>query len=179
MLRDDLRDVERRHPAALPAKGLRSQPLGKRSLWACFALAGIFCSFAVYGCFDSVSRFFALAPAPSAAPASVVSEPELVPPVGNGQRFSLEYVRYCHFQEERLRVIKQEVNGPQDIQAFNVLANDYNSRCSNFYYQDDDLKIVMEQVNAKKKILEADAKRILATWPWHSAPDRILAPPAK
>jgi hypothetical protein len=173
---DTVRDVERRDPAALPAKGLRSPPLGKTVLWACFALAGILGSFVVYGYFDSVSRFFAPTPAPSAIP---VSEPEAVPPVGTGQRFPLEYVRYCHFQEERLRVIKQEVNGPQDIQAFNVLAKDYNSRCSNFYYQDGDLKIVMDQVNARRKTLEAEARQILATWPWHSAPDRPSAPPAK
>ena len=177
MLRDDLRDVERRHPAVLPAKGWRSQRFGKSTLWAGLALAaGILCSFLAFRHFDVASgRFLALPP----SPATAVSEPEVVPPVGTGQRFSLVYVRYCHFQEERLRVIKQEVNGPQDIQAFNILANDYNSRCSNFYYQDDDLKVVMEQVNAKKKLLEADAKRILATWPWHSAPDRTLAPPTK
>jgi hypothetical protein len=138
--------------------------------------AGILCSFLAFRHFDVASgRFLALPP----SPATAVSEPEVVPPVGTGQRFSLVYVRYCHFQEERLRVIKQEVNGPQDIQAFNILANDYNSRCSNFYYQDDDLKIVMDQVNAKKQILEGDARRILATWPWHSAPDRTLAPPTR
>lgn len=176
MLRNDLRELEQRYPAALPAKGWRPQWFGKSTLWAGLALTGILCSFLAYRYFDVASgRFLALAP----NPATAVSEPEVVPPVGTGQRFSLEYVRYCHFQEERLRVIKQEVNGPQDIQAFNILANDYNSRCSNFYYQDDDLKIVMDEVNARKKILEADAKRILATWPWHSAPGRTLAPPTK
>lgn len=71
------------------------------------------------------------------------------------------------------------MNGPQDIQAFNILANDYNSRCSTFYYLDEDLKIVIEEVNTRKKILEADAKRILATWPWHSAYGRTLGPPTK
>jgi hypothetical protein len=173
MLRDDLREVEQRYPAALLAKTWRPQWFEKRVLWACLALAGIFCVFLAYRYFDIASgRFFALAP----SLATAVSESEVIPPVGTGQRFSLEYVRYCHFQEERLRVIKQEVNGPQDIQAFNILANDYNSRCSNFYYRDEDLKIVMDQVNAKKKVLEADAKRILATWPWHSAPDRTSAP---
>ncbi len=173
MLRGDLRDVEQRYPAALPAKTWRPQWSGKRFLWACLALAGIICIFLAYRYFDIASgRFFASAP----DPATAVSEPEVIPPVGTGQRFPLEYVRYCHFQEERLRVIKQEVNGPQDIQAFNILAKDYNSRCSNFYYRDEDLKIVMDQVNAKKKVLEADAKRILATWPWHSAPDRTSAP---
>ena len=50
-------------------------------------------------------------------------EPELLPPVGKGQRFPREQVRYCHFQEERLRVIKQQVRGPEDIRAFNATCN--------------------------------------------------------
>ena len=87
-------------------------------------------------------------------------------------RFKRDFVRYCHFQEGRLRVIKQHVRGPEDIQAYNMLANDYNSRCSNFYYLDEDLKIVTEEVKARKQVLEADAMRILSTWPWHSAADR-------
>ena len=101
-------------------------------------------------------------------------EPENIPPVGKGERFKLDFVRYCHFQEERLRVIKQHVQGLEDIQAFNMLANDYNSRCSNFYYLDEDLKLVTEEVKAKKQMLEADAMRILSTWPWHAASDNAL-----
>ena len=58
-----------------------------------------------------------------------------------------------------------------------MLANDYNSRCSNFYFLDEDLRIVKEEIKAKKEVLEADARQILATWPWHAAsPDE---PPAK
>jgi hypothetical protein len=92
----------------------------------------------------------------------------LLPPVGKGQRFAQEYVRYCHFQEERLRVIKQQVRGAEDIRAYNALANDYNSRCSDFFYQDEDLRLVKEEVIAKRTLLEADAGRILATWPWRT-----------
>jgi hypothetical protein len=108
------------------------------------------------------------------APPSVASAPdplqpkaeqELLPPIGNGQRFAREYVRYCHFQEERLRVAKQQVRGAEDIRAYNALANDYNSRCSDFFYQDEDLRLVKEEVIAKRKLLEADAERILSTWP--------------
>ena len=169
MLRNDLREIERRRPAVLPARGWQIQRFGKSAAWAGLALAGILGGFLAYRYFDVNSgRLIARA----SGPATVVSAPEAVPPVGTGQRLSLTYVRYCHFQEERLRVIKQEVNGPQDIQAFNVLANDYNSRCSNFYYQDDDLKRVLEEVEAGKNILDADARRILASWPWHSAPER-------
>jgi hypothetical protein len=93
------------------------------------------------------------------------AKPELLPPIGKGQRFAREYVRYCHFQEERLRVVKQQVRGAEDIRAYNALANDYNSRCSDFFYQDEDLRLVKEEVIAKRTLLEADAERILSTWP--------------
>ncbi|MCK1518503.1 hypothetical protein IVB22_39760 [Bradyrhizobium sp. 190] len=108
---------------------------------------------------------FSVASAPN--PPQPKTEPELLPPVGKGQRFPREYVRYCHFQEERLRVVKQQVRGPEDIRAYNALANDYNSRCSDFLYQDEDFRLVKEEVIAKRKLLEADAERILSAWPWH------------
>ncbi|WP_161856091.1 hypothetical protein [Bradyrhizobium sp. CCBAU 051011] len=107
-----------------------------------------------------------VAPAPN--PPEAKAEPELLPAVGKGQRFAREYVRYCRFQEERLRVVKQKVRGPEDIRAYNALANDYNSRCSDFFYQDEDLRAVKEEVVAKQKLLEADAERILSTWPWRT-----------
>ena len=66
-------------------------------------------------------------------------------------------------------MVKQQVRGPEDIRAYNALANDYNSRCSDFFYQDEDLRLVKEEVIAKRKLLEADAERILSTWPWHKS----------
>ena len=104
-------------------------------------------------------------------------EPEIIPPASKGERFKREFVRYCHFQEERLRAVKQHVRGPQDIQAYNMLANDYNSRCSNFYFLDEDLRIVKEEIKARKEVFEADARRILSTWPWHATSSD--APPVK
>jgi hypothetical protein len=92
-----------------------------------------------------------------------------MPPVLGGGHFSRGNVRYCRFQEERLRLIKEEVQGPEDVRAFNLLAVDYNSRCSDFFYQERDLKIVMAEVIANKSSLEADAKRIVSAWPWHGS----------
>jgi hypothetical protein len=60
-----------------------------------------------------------------------------------------------------------------------MLANDYNSRCSNFYYLDEDLKIVTEEVKAKRQILEADAMRILSTWLWRAASGNATMPAVK
>jgi hypothetical protein len=44
---------------------------------------------------------------------------------------------------------------------------------------DEDSKIGTEEVKAKKQILEADALRILSTWPWHAASGNASTPTAK
>ncbi len=94
---------------------------------------------------------------------------ETMPPIGSGQHLDLNGVRYCHFQQERLRYIKQKVQGPEDARAYNLLIVDYNSRCSDFFYQDSDLKTVLAEVDAKKRLLEADAQRMMAAWAGHTA----------
>jgi hypothetical protein len=94
---------------------------------------------------------------------------ETMPPVGSGQHLDLNGVRYCHFQQERLRYIKQKVQGPEDARAYNLLIVDYNSRCSDFFYQDNDLKTVLAEVDSKKRLLEVDAQRIMSSWIGHTA----------
>jgi hypothetical protein len=149
---------------AVPAgsSGLRHV---KKAVLAAAALLVMLGLLRAYWTLDLGAAFsFASAPNPPQAK----TEPELLPPVGKGQRLAQAYVRYCHYQEERLRVVKQQVRGAEDIRAYNALANDYNSRCSDFFYQDEDLRLVKEEVIAKRKLLEADAERILSTWPWRT-----------
>jgi hypothetical protein len=62
-------------------------------------------------------------------------------------------------------MVKQEVQGTEDARAYNLLIVDYNSRCSDYFYQDEDLKLVRAEVGAKKELLAADARRITSTWP--------------
>jgi hypothetical protein len=137
----------------------------KKAMLAAAALLAMLGLLGAYWTLD-LGAAFSVASAPH--PPQAKTEPELLPPVGKGQRFAREYVRYCHFQEERLRMLKQQVRGAEDIRAYNLLANDYNSRCSDFFYQDEDLRLVKEEVIANRTLLEADAGRILATWPWRT-----------
>jgi hypothetical protein len=135
----------------------------KKALLTAAALLAMLGIPAAYWTFDPAAES-SVASAPN--PPEPKAEPELLPPVGTGQRYSREYVRYCQFQGERLRVVKQQVRGPEDIRGYNALANDYNSRCADFFYQDEDLRLVKEEVIAKRNLLEADAERILSAWPW-------------
>jgi hypothetical protein len=66
-------------------------------------------------------------------------------------------------------MVKQEVRGPEDARVYNLLIVDYNSRCSDFFYRDDDLNLVRAEVSAKKELLAADAKSITSTWPGRMA----------
>ena len=96
---------------------------------------------------------------------SVASDGERVPPVGKGQHFTLDNVRYCLFQEERLKIMKPDVQGPEAVRAFNLLVVDYNSRCSDFLYKDSDVEAVKAELRTNRTLLEADVKRIMSDWP--------------
>jgi hypothetical protein len=93
---------------------------------------------------------------------------EAMPPIGTGQHLALDGVRYCHFQQERLNFLKPKIQSAEDARAYNLMIVDYNSRCSDIFYQDSDLKLVLAEVSAKKPLLEADALRIMSTWPGHA-----------
>lgn len=160
-------------PASAPCSGFRY------TKHAALAAVAVFAAFGLLVAYWNLDGGPVSSVVSAPAPVQPKTEPELLPPVGKGQRFAREYVRYCRFQEERLRVVKQQVRSPEDIRAYNALANDYNSRCSDFFYQDEDHRVVMEEVGAKQKLLEADAERILSTWPWRTNRGRPPATSAK
>jgi hypothetical protein len=167
-----LRDMQRAASKARDPDRDITLPAGSRSFRhakkAILAAAALLAMLGLLGAYWTLDPGAASSVASAPAPTEAKTEPELLPPVGQGQRFAREYVRYCHFQEERLRVVKQQVRGAEDIRAYNTLANDYNSRCSDFFYQDEDLRLVRQEVIAKRELLEADAERILSTWPWRT-----------
>ena len=60
---------------------------------------------------DSLAQAPALAG--STQQGSIAADGEIVPAVGRGQHFTLGNVRYCYFQEERLKIMKPDVRGPR------------------------------------------------------------------
>jgi hypothetical protein len=92
---------------------------------------------------------------------------QTMPPVGTGQHLEKDGVRYCYFQKERLRLIKEMTTGPEDARSYNLLIVDYNSRCSDFFYKDEDVNQVLAEVSANKDVLQAEASQIISTWPGH------------
>jgi hypothetical protein len=94
-----------------------------------------------------------------------------MPPVGTEQHLTIDGVRYCHFQQERLRIIKQALQGPEDTRAYNLLIVDYNSRCSDYFFRDDDVKIVLAELASKRNLLESEANEIMSAWLGHGRKD--------
>ncbi|CCE01594.1 hypothetical protein [Bradyrhizobium sp. STM 3809] len=113
--------------------------------------------------FRSSSKSVAM-PATAADDAPPLALAQTIPPVGTGQRLDVPAVRYCHFQKERLRFIKQSIKTPEQARHLNLLVVDYNSRCSDFFYRDDDLRQVQAEVDANAPSLAQEAKQIIAGW---------------
>ena len=113
-------------------------------------------------------RLRSFVPLRAVSPRQSAAETETIPAVGTGQHLELSGVRYCHYQEERLKIMKPDVKSPEDARAFNLLIVDYNSRCSDFFFKDADLEVVKAEIAASRGRLEADAKAIISSWPGHT-----------
>ncbi|HEY8007650.1 MAG TPA: peptidoglycan-binding domain-containing protein [Methylocella sp.] len=118
---------------------------------------------------------------PATTPPSAHSAEEVMPEVGYGQKFSRGNIRYCLYQEERMRSIKSSLSINEDIDAFNKLVNDWNLRCSNYKYLESDMAAVTAELSEKKPKLEKDGKQIVAGWPSRSVPvpgNTYIPPPS-
>jgi Putative peptidoglycan binding domain len=91
---------------------------------------------------------------------------EKVPSPDRGRLLLLspEQVRYCVFQGRRLGYLRKQIGGDDSNQRFNTLVADFNPRCSNFRFENNELQAASQQAEARRDQLEADANRILASW---------------
>ena len=73
---------------------------------------------------------------PPAQPQAPLHPVESKPPVGQNLVLSREQIRYCLAEDIRLDATKSAVNNyvDADVDRFNAMVADYNSRCSSFRY---------------------------------------------
>lgn len=94
---------------------------------------------------------------PAPAPIEQASSAE-IPPVGDGQVFSANQIRYCHAEGIRIDTIKKAVDNysQYEVDSLNKNVGDFNSRCSHFRYRSGTLERVQneEQVNRTKYVME-------------------------
>jgi len=97
---------------------------------------------------------------------------ETKPPVGQDLVFSREQIRYCLAEDIRLDAAKSAVNSyiDADVDRFNAMVADYNSRCSSFRYQTsnrgrNDLKSAQRDIEPYRSQLQSEGKSRFARRP--------------
>ena len=111
-------------------------------------------------------------PPPSAAVPSPTWQPPAVtplpptrpvedrPPVGTGIVLSNSQIRYCLAEDIRMTAAKSVISGynEADVDRFNGMVADYNSRCSSFKYRRGSLESVRAEVENTRAELEAEGR---------------------
>jgi len=78
---------------------------------------------------------------------------ESVPAVGTDKVLTASEIRYCHAQNIRLDGARSAVNdqAQYDIDSFNAMIADYNSRCSSYRYPKSILGSIKADVESKRQ----------------------------
>lgn len=87
---------------------------------------------------------------------------ETKPPVGDGLLLSIEQIRYCLAQKIRLEGAQTLVNSYNHAQVdrFNRMVDDYNSRCAHYRYRTGTLDTARAQVNAYEAQFRAQGEAL-------------------
>lgn len=90
---------------------------------------------------------------------------EETPPVGSGNVLTTPQIRYCTAQSIRLDAAKDALNQYDDsqIDRFNSLVADYNSRCSNFRYRKGALESARSEVERFRSDYLAQGRQLFTT----------------
>jgi len=82
------------------------------------------------------------------------------PPVGTGNVLGAPQIRYCVAEDIRLDAAKNVINqyNDSDIDRFNALVADYNSRCSNFRYRRGALESAKSDVERYRTEIAAEGR---------------------
>jgi hypothetical protein len=92
------------------------------------------------------------------------SSEEDIPPVGNGLLLTSNEVRYCLSQSTRLSAAQHVVDmtNQAEIDQYDSLINDYNSRCANFQYTAGTLQPIQAEVDANASVLQAQGRSLIS-----------------
>ena len=141
-------------PAASPSVPHREKKAetGGRSFLA--NKVGLFWTAVALGSIASIyaSNLSPKSPLKAAVPTSV----EVPPPPGTGQLLTSDQIRYCLSESIRLDGARGSLNtyNQFDIDRFNSMIVDYNSRCGNFRYRPGSLDGIRAAVEANRSRLD-------------------------
>ncbi len=115
----------------------------------------------------------------TAPPLSKDAGSEVKPPVGIENSLTIENLRYCRREAERLEIIKARIFSDDDnvIRLFNIEVDDFNSRCSNYRYWESDLTKINAELVARKAATSQEAQLRLERWRTESSSASIQPAP--
>lgn len=114
--------------------------------------------------------------APPASPQAPSRPEETRPPVGQNLVLSTAQIRYCLAEDIRMDAAKPTVNSysDSDVDRFNAMVADYNSRCGSFRYRSGALESARRDVEPYRSQLQAEGMSRFARSPSPGS----LSPPA-
>lgn len=95
------------------------------------------------------------------APAEPPPGPTItMPPVGNGLVLASEQIRYCVYEDRRIKGAEKVVNNynQASVSMFNAMVDDYNSRCSHFQYRQGALTPIQSEADQIQAQLEQEGR---------------------
>lgn len=92
---------------------------------------------------------------------------ESMPPVGQDLVFSTAQIRYCLAEDIRLEGARSAVNNyiDSDVDRFNAMVADYNSRCGSFRYRSGALESARRDIEPYRSQLQAEGRNRFARTP--------------
>lgn len=99
-------------------------------------------------------------------PEAPSAPPEVMPPVGTGKVLNTPQIRYCVFQDVRVKSAEKLVDSYNggSVDHFNSLVNDFNSRCSYFQYRQGALAPVEREADAIHAQLEEEGRQLMSAF---------------
>ena len=95
------------------------------------------------------------------APTETPSGPTVtMPPVGSGLVLTSDQIRYCVYEDRRIKGAEKVVNNydQTSVSTFNAMVDDYNSRCSHFQYRQGALTPIETEADQIQTQLEQEGR---------------------
>lgn len=105
---------------------------------------------------------------PITRPAPSPSEPVITkPPVGSGLVFTSHQIRYCVFEDTRIKGAERVVDNYDQwsVDTFNAMVEDFNSRCGSFRYRSGALAPIEREAEGLRAKLENEGRARLRIRP--------------
>jgi hypothetical protein len=101
-----------------------------------------------------------LSQAPATPPASAPVSDTQKPAVGRNQVLGVAQIRYCKTEKIRIEAFESVINNAFDheVDRFNGIVNDYNSRCGEFRYRRGDVERVERELSPERESITSKAK---------------------